>query len=180
MAAKATGACSRLRRLLAALALGWAAGTAAAENWPGWRGPRGDGTSHETDLPVHWTATSNVAWKVAVPGTGHASPIVWADHVFTVTALPDTEERVLLALDRRSGRTRWQTAVLASPFERKHPLNSHASSTPRHRRYPRLHRLPGCPRSRGLRPRLRRSPRLAGPPRALRQHARLLQLAGPL
>lgn len=130
MAAKATGACSRLRRLLAALALGWAAGTAAAENWPGWRGPRGDGTSHETDLPVHWTATSNVAWKVAVPGTGHASPIVWADHVFTVTALPDTEERVLLALDRRSGRTRWQTAVLASPFERKHPLNSHASSTP--------------------------------------------------
>lgn len=107
-----------------------AARCSVAENWPGWRGPRGDGTSLETRIPVHWSATSNVAWKVSVPGTGHASPIVWGDRVFTVSALPETEERVLLCFDRQNGRLRWQKAVIHSPFERKHALNSHASSTP--------------------------------------------------
>ena len=101
-----------------------------AENWPQWRGPRGDGTSNETNLPVHWTATSNVAWQVQLPGTGHASPIVWGDRVFTVSAVPETEDRLLLCYDRRTGRKLWEEAVLNSPFERKHALNSHASSTP--------------------------------------------------
>ena len=103
---------------------------ALAENWPAWRGPRGDGTSLETNLPVHWSAASNVTWKAEVPGTGHASPIVWQDKVFTVSALPDSEERVLLCFDQQTGRLRWQQTVLESPFERKHALNSHASSTP--------------------------------------------------
>ena len=110
---------------IAALAL-----SAAAENWPAWRGPRGDGTSLETNIPVEWSATRNVAWKVEVPGTGHASPIVWQDRVFTVSALPDSEERVLICFDRQTGRRRWQQPVVQSPFERKHALNSHASSTP--------------------------------------------------
>lgn len=103
---------------------------ALAEDWPGWRGPRGDGTSLEANLPVHWSAVSNVAWKVAVPGAGHASPIVWRDRLFTVSALADTEERVLLGFDARSGRQLWQQTVVKAPFERTHPLNSHASSTP--------------------------------------------------
>src|SRR5436190_8136042 len=50
---------------------------ASAENWPGWRGPRGDGTSLETNTPMHWNSASNVIWKVEIPGIGHASPIVW-------------------------------------------------------------------------------------------------------
>jgi hypothetical protein len=79
---------------------------------------------------VHWTATSNVAWQVEVPGTGHASPIVWGDRVFTVSAVPETEDRLLLCFDRRTGRQEWQRTVVSSPLERKHPLNSHASSTP--------------------------------------------------
>lgn len=118
--------------MLTAVALGvaTAATTVTAENWPAWRGPRGDGTSLETQLPVHWSGASNVAWKVEVPGTGHASPVVWEDRVFTASALPETEERVLLCFDRATGRLRWQEAILRSPFERKHALNSHASSTP--------------------------------------------------
>jgi outer membrane protein assembly factor BamB len=101
-----------------------------AEDWPGWRGPRGDGTSLETNLPVHWSAASNVLWKVAVPGAGHASPIVWRDRVFTVSARADTEERVLLCFDGTTGRPLWERTVVKAPFERTHPLNSHASSTP--------------------------------------------------
>jgi outer membrane protein assembly factor BamB len=104
--------------------------TAQAENWPGWRGPRGDGTSLETNLPIHWSATSNVVWKTELPGLGHASPIVWQDKIFTVSALPDTQDRVLLCLDRKTGTILWQKTVLTAPLEQKHRLNSHASSTP--------------------------------------------------
>jgi outer membrane protein assembly factor BamB len=101
-----------------------------AENWPCWRGERLDGTSVEKTVPVHWSSTSNVVWKSALPGVGHASPIVWGDRIFTVTALEQNQERVLLCLDRRSGKILWQQIVLKAPLERIHQLNSHASSTP--------------------------------------------------
>ncbi|MBI3879188.1 MAG: PQQ-binding-like beta-propeller repeat protein [Verrucomicrobia bacterium] len=103
---------------------------AAAENWPGWRGPRGDGTSAEKSIPTKWSATDSVAWKTEVPGLGHASPIVWDDRVFTVTCVPETEERLLLCFDRKGGKLLWQQSVVKSPLEKKHRLNSHASSTP--------------------------------------------------
>jgi hypothetical protein len=106
------------------------AGSALAEDWPQWRGPRLDGTSQETKVPVHWSATSNVLWKTELPGLGHASPIVFSNKVFTVSAVPETEERLLLCLDKESGKISWRTAVIKAPLERKHSLNSHASSTP--------------------------------------------------
>lgn len=112
------------------LALCAVAVSAHAENWPQWRGPRLDGTSAETNVPVHWSATSNVVWKTELPGLGHASPIVFGDQVFTVSAVAETQERLLLCLDRTNGRIAWQRRVLQSPFEKKHALNSHASSTP--------------------------------------------------
>ncbi len=103
-----------------------------AENWSGWRGPRGDGTSQETDLPTKWNGNTgeNIAWKVKIPGAGHSSPVVWEDKVFLATCLPESEERVLLCLDRKTGETLWQKTVLKSKLETKHNLNSHASSTP--------------------------------------------------
>ena len=100
-----------------------------AENWPCWRGPRLDGTSFDTQIPIHWSATSNVLWKTALPGMGHASPIVWDERIFTVAAL-NTQERILLCLNRNTGNIIWQRTVVQSPLETKHPLNSHASSTP--------------------------------------------------
>lgn len=65
-----------------------------------------------------------------MPGSGHASPIVWQDRVFVVAALPESEERVLLSLDRATGSQVWSTVVLKSPAEGIHKLNSLASSTP--------------------------------------------------
>ena len=103
---------------------------ANAENWPAWRGPRGDGTSQERDIPTRWTADENIAWKAAVPGVGHASPIVWQDQVFIVSCLEETQERILLSFDRVGGKLLWQQVVLRSPLEDKHQLNSFASSTP--------------------------------------------------
>src|SRR5688572_30235315 len=104
------------------------------ENWPGWRGPRGDGTSSERGLPTQWSGVAgdqkNIRWQVEIPGKGHVSPIVWNDRVFVATCLEDSQERVLLSLDRDSGRTIWKESVLQSPLEKKHTLNSFASSTP--------------------------------------------------
>ena len=104
---------------------------ARGENWPGWRGPRGDGTSEESNVPTKWDAAAgtNLAWKVPVVG-GHASPIVWQDRVFMVGCREETKERVLVCLDARNGKTLWEQIVLKSPLETKHALNSFASSTP--------------------------------------------------
>ncbi|CAA9414897.1 MAG: hypothetical protein AVDCRST_MAG64-2539, partial [uncultured Phycisphaerae bacterium] len=101
-----------------------------AEDWPGWRGPRGDGTSLETSLPTTWSDAENVVWKVPIPGTGHSSPVVLGDRVFLTTALEDKQTRVLLCLDRRDGGNLWEADVLSAPLEGKHQLNSYASSTP--------------------------------------------------
>ena len=75
-----------------------------AENWPGWRGPRGDGTSTEKNVPRIWSATENIRWKTSIPGKGHSSPIVWGERVFVTTCLEDKGERVLICLDRRDGK----------------------------------------------------------------------------
>ncbi len=110
--------------------LGMFAPTSRGENWPGWRGPRGDGTSLEPEVPTTWSAEQNVVWKVEVPGQGHASPIVWNNRVFVVTCNEDARQRILLCYDRHTGRELWRKVVLESPLEHKHRLNSFASSTP--------------------------------------------------
>jgi outer membrane protein assembly factor BamB len=120
----------RRRMIGLGLALLLLTAAARAEEWPGWRGPRGDGTSEETAIPVHWSATENVVWKAAIPGTGHSSPVVWGDRVFLTACIEKEQKRELLCLDRRSGKLLWERVVLTAPLERKHPLNSYASSTP--------------------------------------------------
>src|SRR4051794_29777427 len=118
-----------MSRLAIVLALA-VAGLAHAEDWPGWRGPRGDGTSTETGLPTKWSATENVRWKVPVPGVGHSSPVVTGDCVFLTSCREETKERLLLCYDRRDGKLLWERVVLSAPLEKKHKFNSYASSTP--------------------------------------------------
>ncbi len=101
-----------------------------AENWPGWRGPRGDGTSGEKNLPTRWSKTENIAWRAPIPGEGHSSPIVWEDRIFLTTSLTEKNERRLLCLNRLDGKTVWERVVLKSPPESIHRLNSRASGTP--------------------------------------------------
>lgn len=124
--------------------------------WHQWRGPLANGLAPHGDPPVQWSETKNVQWKVPIPGEGSATPIVWGDQVFVVTAVrtgrtvdalakPDQEppggyktERPknfyrfeVLALDRRTGRTLWQrTATEAVPHEGRHDTNTYASGSP--------------------------------------------------
>jgi len=100
-----------------------------AEDWPCWRGPRGDGTSLETEAPVRWDA-STLLWKVEVPGRGHASPVVRGDRIFTATSFPEDLERSLLCFAVADGKLLWRSAVVRGPLEKLNPENSHASGTP--------------------------------------------------
>jgi outer membrane protein assembly factor BamB len=96
-----------MRRLLLTVAIALAAGQMlAAENWPQWRGPHGTGVSRETNLPTKWSATENVAWRVALPGLSGATPIIWGEHLFLNVA--EGGELFLWALDRNGGAVRWK------------------------------------------------------------------------
>jgi outer membrane protein assembly factor BamB len=122
--------------------LGWCccAATVWADNWPQFRGPRSQGLSLETGLPVRWSATTNVRWKTALPGPGHSSPIIWENRIFlTAFRSGGTLQRYLgsnrgqllaLCLDKGSGRILWEREVPAERIEQVHPTNSPASPTP--------------------------------------------------
>jgi outer membrane protein assembly factor BamB len=122
--------CTNLQHLAVVVGLLLATSRASAEDWPQFRGPRGDGTSTEIHISTHWSATENITWKVELPGIGHSSPIVVGDRIFLTTCLDETHERVALCFDRKTGNKLWQRTLLTALLEQKHPLNSYASATP--------------------------------------------------
>jgi outer membrane protein assembly factor BamB len=101
-----------------------------AENWPQFRGPTGQGLSAEKDLPISWSATSGILWKVAIPGEGWSSPIVWADRVFITTATDRGTSCRMLALDCGTGKVLWDREVFKQTLQRKEARNSFATPTP--------------------------------------------------
>src|SRR4051812_30216358 len=88
---------------------------ARADNWPGWRGPTGDGVSKETGLPVKWSATQNVRWKVPLAGAGVSAPIVWGDRVFVTSSEGRLSDQLALAChDADTGKLLWRTRFFGS------------------------------------------------------------------
>ena len=87
-------------------------GSVLAENWPGWRGPNGDGISAEKNLPTRWSKTENIVWRTPIAGEGHSSPIVWGDRVFLTKSLTEKNERRLLCLNRLDGKIVWERAPI--------------------------------------------------------------------
>ena len=76
--------------------------TVMADNWAHWRGPTGNGAAPDAHPPVEWSSTKNVKWKVAIPGRGTGSPVIWKDRVFVVTAIADTNNSARQAQSRDS------------------------------------------------------------------------------
>lgn len=105
-------------------------GAQTGENWPGFRGPGGQGHSAETDPPLEWSATSNVLWKTPIPGEGWSSPIVWNDRVFLTAATDGGTKCHILCLDRKTGTILWDTVVFEQGATRKEGKNSYATPTP--------------------------------------------------
>src|SRR5882672_10494082 len=57
------------------------------QNWPQWRGPLARGVAPDATPPREWSETNNIRWKVALPGSGTATPAIWGDRVFILTAI---------------------------------------------------------------------------------------------
>jgi outer membrane protein assembly factor BamB len=84
---------------------------ARAENWPFWRGPEMNGISQEKKVPVSWTDTKNVAWKLPLPGKGGSTPIVWGERIFLTSA--EGNDLVLLCVSTE-GKPVWKRTVAAA------------------------------------------------------------------
>jgi outer membrane protein assembly factor BamB len=98
-----------MRRVVAGLLAGLVGGSAVlSANWPAWRGPSADGVSAETNLPVTWSPTDNIAWKLALPQWSGATPIIWGDTIFLNVAESDLDTLSLWAVSRQSGEVRWK------------------------------------------------------------------------
>lgn len=126
------------------------------DNWHQWRGPEANGTVPKGDPPVTWDEKTNIKWKAPLSGRGSATPIVWGDRVFVVTAvktkpvansldLPVQDfgfekkttaptnyyQFVVLCFNRATGKLRWQqVATEQVPHEGHHPTHSYAAGSP--------------------------------------------------
>ncbi len=79
-----------------------------AENWPQWRGAKLNNISNEKNLPIKWSATENVAWKLPLPGPAGASPVVWGDRIFLTSV--DGQDLILMCVGT-DGKELWRKTV---------------------------------------------------------------------
>ena len=106
---------------------------AHGQDWPQFRGPAGQGHSSENALPLEWSETQNVGWKITVPGQGWSSPVVADGRVWVTTAIVDQEAASLraIAFDVETGKEVVNSEVFRMTDSTLLNLkNSHASPTP--------------------------------------------------
>src|SRR5262245_1233320 len=101
------------------------------QDWPEFRGPTGQGHSDERGLPLTWSETRNVRWKVAIPGKGWSSPAIEGDRIWMTTAAEGGKSLRAISVDRNTGAILQNVEV----FRLKSPgninaKNSQASRTP--------------------------------------------------
>ena len=105
-----------------------ASNLSAEENWERWRGPNQDGHITDASLPVKWS-NKNVLWKQKLPGDGQSSPCVWGDRIFLTAALERGRKRLVLCLDRNTGKIVWNKEAWQGEPEQAHKMNGWASAT---------------------------------------------------
>jgi outer membrane protein assembly factor BamB len=102
-----------------------------ADSWTGYRGPLNNGYSLARNVPLHWNDSTNIKWKVPVPGRGWSSPVVLKGKVLLTTAAPDGKEFRVIGINAESGKILYNVRVFeATTTQETHPLNSYASPTP--------------------------------------------------
>ena len=103
--------------------------TLGVSDWPSWRGPTRNGVSDETNLPVKWSQTENVAWKLAMPSFSGSTPVIWGSRMFlNVADELHSREAVTLHLwsvNRDTGAILWQRPLGGGNHqERKQNMSS--------------------------------------------------------
>jgi len=127
-----------VKKLLVLLLIAGASALAQAEDWPQFRGPTGQGHATERNLPLEWSETHNIIWKVPVPGLGWSSPAVANGRVWLTTVVESKERRGrvsaslrALAYDIATGRELVNVEVFRlDDAGYVNPKNSRASPTP--------------------------------------------------
>jgi outer membrane protein assembly factor BamB len=153
-----------MMRLLLGLSIWTSAAMACAadfatekrSNWHHWRGPFANGSAFDADPPTKWDADTNIKWKIELPGRGSATPVVWGDKVFVLSAVKTDREAsaserpkpdprfdtkteppkhfykfLVLCIDRNSGHVLWErVAAEKVPHEGHHETHSYAAGSP--------------------------------------------------
>jgi outer membrane protein assembly factor BamB len=103
-----------------------AAATLSAENWPQWRGPSANGVSSEKGIPLKWSPTENIAWKLQMPGRSGSTPVIWGENIFLNIGTADgTGELELWTIDRNAGKPIWKAHIAGgNHIERKQNMSS--------------------------------------------------------
>lgn len=107
-----------------------AASLASADDWPAWRGPTGQGFCAEKNVPLEWSDTENVKWKVPLEHQGNSTPVVWGDKIFLTQADKDGHTRSLLCLARADGKLLWQQNVAYEDVEKNWNPNWYCNASP--------------------------------------------------
>lgn len=106
----AIGACSEPRSEAPAIQL-------QPTDWAWWRGPARNGHADSNQQPpLTWSESENVLWRTAIPGRGHGSPTVVGDRLYVATAVSETQQQLVICLDRNTGQQLWSTAVHEKGF----------------------------------------------------------------
>ncbi len=104
----------------------------ADTTWPEFRGPDGDGHAPKAKVPLIWSQTKNVKWKIEVPGKGWSTPVASGDHFWITTAVQNGEKLDLEArcYSIRDGKEVWKQILFSQVSPKIHKKNSHASASP--------------------------------------------------
>ncbi len=112
-----------------------------AANWPQFRGPDGEAKSDDKNVPLKWSETENMKWKLDLPGAGSSSPIVWGNRIFVICFSGEKENgdvssliRSVVCVDSTNGKKLWQIDYPApqpeDPWQGMMREHGYASNTP--------------------------------------------------
>lgn len=117
----------------AAFVLSWLVLLPAASqtgDWPSWRGPTGQGVSPDENVPLTWSDTENVKWKIPLEHQGNSTPVIWGQRIFLTQANKDGLVRSLHCFARADGKELWRQDVSYSEKERNWNPNWYANASP--------------------------------------------------
>src|SRR6266436_5245488 len=123
-----------IARLAAAVLTTALSASAAAADWPQWRGPDGTGVSGAKGVPIVWHEQRAIAWKCTLPGSGNSTPAIWGNAIF-VTAHTADDKLLLLRINKKNGEIDWTQEVgrgtagptreAGAPGPKRHPQKAH-------------------------------------------------------
>ena len=134
-----------MKTLLISLFISSLIANSATLNWPQWRGPNGDGIASGERVPIEWSDTKNLKWKLKLPGAGASSPSIWGEQIFLTcysgygVSGPGGDLRKLMrhvvCVNTRTGKIEWQKNIKPQGDEDRYggmgvPEHGYATATP--------------------------------------------------